>query len=144
MRRLAALALLITLSLACLATPPPQAPEYQKKFAGDPARSNADFAALGYMRTVLSAQRVYYKKAGKYATSLSQLVNKGSFTRRMVKTDRGDYTVSFRGTGKGFSLALTPKAFDAEHRAFFMNESGTLRTEALQPATGGSEVLRPE
>src|SRR5438067_13456105 len=69
---------------------------YQPKFKGDPARSDSEAAALGYMRTFLRAQRIYKKKNGHYATSLLDLAKTGSFTRRMVWTDRGDYTVKFR------------------------------------------------
>src|SRR5437899_7476841 len=69
---------------------------YQPKFKGDPARSDSEAAALGYMRTFLRAQRIYKKKNGHYATSLLELAKTGSFTRRMVSTERGDYTVKFR------------------------------------------------
>src|SRR5262249_48069416 len=82
---------------------------YQPKFRGDPARSDSEASALGYMRTVLRAQRLYKRKNGNYATSLATLVHTGSFTRRMTQTDRGDYTVSFRSHKDGFELALTPK-----------------------------------
>src|SRR5438874_4320566 len=69
---------------------------YQPKFKGDPARSDSEAAALGYMRTLLRAQNIYKKKNAHYATSLQDLSKTGSFTRRMVVTDRGDYTVKFR------------------------------------------------
>src|SRR5580765_4673304 len=69
---------------------------YQPKFKGDPARSDSEAAALGYMRTFLRAQRLYKKKYGHYATTLLDLTKTGSFTRRMAATDRGDYTVKFR------------------------------------------------
>ena len=48
------------------------------------------------MRTVLRAQKVYKKKNNKYATSLADLVHTGSFTKRMVNPDRGDYSVGFK------------------------------------------------
>src|ERR1700680_4354218 len=48
---------------------------YKAKFAGDPARSNSEAAALGYMRTVLRAQREFNKKNGQFATSLAELVH---------------------------------------------------------------------
>ena len=115
---------------------------YQPKFPGDPARSQAEAAALGYMRTVVNAQREYKKKKGGYAVSLAALVSHGSFTRRMVGTTRGDYTVSFRGTAKNFSLALAPKQADAQHRAFYVNETGVLRAEEDKPATAQSPPLK--
>ena len=34
---------------------------YQPKFKGDPARSESEANALGYMRTVIRAQQQYYK-----------------------------------------------------------------------------------
>ena len=69
---------------------------YTPKFPGDPARSDSEAAALGYMRTVLRAEKLYKRKNNHFATSLAELVHTGSFTRRMVNPDRGDYTVGFR------------------------------------------------
>ena len=57
---------------------------YQPKFKGDPARSDSEAAALGYLRTFLRAQKIYKKKNGHYATTLLDLAKTGSFTRRMV------------------------------------------------------------
>ncbi len=115
---------------------------YTPKFPGDPAHSNAEAGALGYMRTVLGAQREYKKKHGSYAPTLPALVHSGSFTKRMVSTDRGDYTVHFRSTKEGFSLGMIPKQFDAEHRAFYTDENGRIHAEAEKPATAQSEILR--
>src|SRR5215813_1758301 len=50
---------------------------YQPKFHGDPAKSDSEAAALGYMRTVLRAQKLYKKKNDRYATSLAELVHTG-------------------------------------------------------------------
>src|SRR5437588_9380617 len=82
---------------------------YKPKFPGDPARSNSEAAALGYMRTVLRAQRQFNKKNNHFATSLAELVHTGSFTKRMVNTDRGDYSVGFQGKKDSFALTMTPK-----------------------------------
>lgn len=118
------------------------AQEYKPRFRGDPARSRAEAAALGYMRTLVSAQREYKKKRGGYATSLPALVNHGSFTRRMTRTDRGEYIVSFTGRPKDYALSLTPTQFDAEHRAFFVDESGDIRVEEDKQATASSAPLK--
>ncbi len=134
MRRLMVLLLLVAWASAQVA--------YTPKFPGDPTHSNAEAAALGYMRTVLGAQREYKKKYGSYAPTLPALVHSGSFTKRMVKTDRGDYTVHFRGAHDRFSLELIPKRFDPEHRAFYTDESGRIRAEAEKPATAESEILK--
>src|SRR5579864_6655274 len=69
---------------------------YQPKFPGDPARSDSEAAALAYMRVVLRAQRLFNKQYDHFATSLAELVHSGSFTKRMVNPDRGDYAASFR------------------------------------------------
>src|SRR3954453_20209753 len=95
------------LLLSCMAASA-QTP-YQPKFAGDPAKSDSEASALGYMRTVLRAQKEYKKKYNHYATSLAALVHSGSFTKRMANPDRGDYSVGFRSKKDGFQLALTPK-----------------------------------
>src|SRR5579862_3632345 len=99
---------------------------YQPKFKGDPARSDSEANALGYMRTVIRAQKQYYKKNDKYASSLMELVHTGSFTRRMAETDRGDYHVTFHSRKDGYELTLTPKQLDTEHRSFYANEDGTI------------------
>lgn len=127
---------------------PPQQQAYQPKFKNDAARSESEFIAMAYMRTLLDAQRKYYKRHDKYAPSLYTLVGSGSFTRRMVKTDRGDYTVSFRLETKsshpGFSLQLTPKQFDSTHRAFWINETGIFHVDGDEPATAESPVLKAD
>lgn len=140
-----AIALALSLSAFAQQEPAPSpasSSTYQPKFAGDKARSNAEAAALGYMRTVVSAEKVYKKKRNSYTSSLSALVGSGSFTKRMAQTDRGDYTVSMKPKSQGYSLALTPKQFDAEHRAFYVDESGVFRAEDDKPATASSPVLK--
>jgi hypothetical protein len=128
-------------------TPPPAAPAvteppYQPKFPGDPARSGSEAAALGYMRTVIRAQREYKKKNTKFAPSLNALVHTGSFTRRMTKTDRGDYTVSFQSKKEGFELALTPKQMDAAHRSFYADEDGVIHAEEDKAASETSPTVK--
>jgi hypothetical protein len=125
------------------ASPPPA--EYKPKFKGDPARSDAEASALGYMRTLVTAEKLYYKKHNKYTRSLQELAaSPGSFTRRMTNTDRGDYLVDFQPRGKdgrGFTVTLTPKTFDTLHRAFFTDDSGVIRVDEAKPATEESPKL---
>ena len=117
---------------------------YQPKYANDPARSQSEFIALAYMRTVLDAQRLYRKKHKKYAPSLTALVGSGSFTRRMVKTDRGDYEASFHPGANHFNMEMTPKKLDSTHRAFWVSDSGYFHVEEDKPATADSPVLKPD
>jgi hypothetical protein len=115
---------------------------YQPKFKGDPARSDSEAGALGYMRTVIRAQKVYQKKNNKYAHSLSDLVHTGSFTKRMVNPDRGDYTVGFRVNKDGYDLTLTPKQIDTEHRSFYAGEDGQIHGDDQAPASDKSPVVK--
>lgn len=117
---------------------------YQPKFKGDPAKSDSEAAALGYMRTVLRAQKVYYKKNNKYAASLADLVHTGSFTKRMVNPDRGDYSVGFKANKNkdGFDLTLTPKQVDTEHRSFYSDEDGQIHADDQAPATDKSPIVK--
>jgi hypothetical protein len=119
---------------------------YQPKFKGDPARSDSEAGALGYMRTFLRAQRVYKRKNGHYATSLLDLAKTGSFTRRMVSTERGDYTVKFRPHKEKdtFELTMVPKQLDADHRSFFSDEQGTIRGDEQKEADEGSPVVKAD
>jgi hypothetical protein len=135
---MAAVITILAVSLAAAQTP------YQPKFPGDPARSDSEAAALGYMRTVLRAQHQYQKKNGHFATSLAELVHTGSFTRRMVSPDRGDYTVGFRSNkdGDSFMLTLTPKQLDAEHRSFYAEDDGKIHAEETKPADGDSPIVK--
>jgi hypothetical protein len=123
----------------------PTAPNvYQPKFPGDPARSDSEANALGYMRTVIRAQKLYQKKNDKYATSLADLVHTGNFTRRMTNTDRGDYTVDFhsRKDGEGYELTLIPKQEDADHRSFYANEDGIIHADETKTADENSPKLK--
>ena len=114
------------------AQPPAQ---YQPKFPGDPARSEAEAQALGYMRVVLRAQREYKKRHNKYADSLQSLAGTGSFTKRMAhSSERGDYTASFRTHKDGFVLTMTPKQMDGEHRSFYAEEDGAIHGDDQKPA----------
>ena len=119
---------------------------YQPKFRGDPARSDSEALALGYMRTVLRAQNAYKKKNGHYASSLLELVHTGTFTRRMVNSDRGDYTVSFRSRKKDdkdeFELALTPKQLDAQRRSFYAKEDGVIHGDETKAADEDSPPVK--
>ncbi len=104
---------------------------YQPKFKGDPARSDSEAAALGYMRTFLRAQKIYKKKNGHYATTLSDLAKTGSFTKRMASsTDRGD--------------TMVPKQQDATHRSFFSDEQGRIRADETKEADESSPVLKAD
>jgi hypothetical protein len=129
------------LALSLLA--PAQSP-YTRQFKGDPAHSSAEAAALGYMRTVTMADRLYKRKHAAYATTLAELVGHGSFTRRMINPQRGDYTVHYASTGKDYSLSLVPKQYDSAHRAFFTDDSGPIRVEDDKPATASSPKLKAD
>ena len=108
---------------------------YQPKFSGDPARSESEAQALGYMRVVLRAQREYKKRHNKFADSLESLAGTGSFTKRMARTtDRGDYTASFRTQHDGFVLTMTPKQLDGEHRSFYAEDDGAIHADDQKAA----------
>ena len=129
---------------------PPQAPgAYTPKFPGDPAHSESEAAALGYMRVVLRAEHTYKQRHSKYTTSLPQLAGTGSFTKRMsLSMDRGDYTASFRPhkarnkDEEGFVLTMTPKHMDAEHRSFYAEEDGAIHADDQKAADADSPKLK--
>jgi hypothetical protein len=144
------LAIFIILNLAAasfLALTPPlaaqtAAPAYTPKFSGDPARSDSEAAALAYMRVVLRAQHHFEKQYGHFATSLAELVHTGTFTKRMVNPDRGDYTVGFKGKKDSFVLTMTPKQLDAQHRSFYAEDDGKIHGEEDKPAGPVSPVVK--
>jgi hypothetical protein len=128
-----------------------QAPaEYKPQFAGDPAHSESEAQALGYMRVVLRAERAYKKRHDKYADSLEALAGTGSFTKRMAHTtDRGNYTASFRPhrTGpnhdrEGFVLTMTPKQMDGEHRSFYAEDDGIIHADDSKAADSNSPKVQ--
>jgi hypothetical protein len=148
---IAATGLLVAQDQSQAANPAPAqvAGNYQPKFAGDPAHSDSEAAALGYMRVVLRAEHTYKQRHGKYTTSLSQLAGTGSFTKRMsLSMDRGDYTASFRvhkarnSDEQGFLLTMTPKHMDADHRSFYAEEDGVMRGDDQKPADADSPKVR--
>jgi hypothetical protein len=129
-----------------LPTPAPVAPTpiitYQPKFPGDPARSDSEAAALAYMRVVIRAQRQFNKQYNHFATSLAELVHSGSFTKRMVNPDRGDYTAGFEGQKDSFILTMTPKQLDAQHRSFYAEDDGKIHADEEKPADAKSPVVK--
>jgi len=126
--------------LAQTSAPPQSAPApagaatpYQPKFPGDPARSDSESAAL----------KLYQKKHNQYATSLKDLINTGSFTRRMAaSTERGDYTVGFKGKKDSYVLIMTPKNLDAEHRSFYADEDGVIHGDETKAADPSSPKVK--
>src|SRR5690348_4838860 len=111
-------AVAFVLLAAMLAAQTPTTSSYQPKFKGDPARSDSEAAALGYLRTFLRAQKIYKKKNDHFATSLMELAKTGSFTRRMASsTNRGDYTVKFTPHKEKdtFEILMTPRQLDSTH-----------------------------
>lgn len=117
--------------------------QYQPKFPGDPARSESEARALGYMRVVLRAEREYKKRHNKFADSLESLAGTGSFTKRMAHTtDRGDYTASFRPHHDGFVLTLTPKQLDNEHRSFYAEDDGVIHGDDQKAADMDSPKVK--
>ncbi|MFZ1140160.1 MAG: hypothetical protein WAN76_13330 [Candidatus Sulfotelmatobacter sp.] len=123
-------------------TPATQAPAYQPKFPGDPARSDSEAAALAYMRVVLRAQRRFNKQYDHFATSLAELVHSGSFTKRMVNPDRGDYTANFKGKKDSFVLTMNPKNLDAQHRSFYAEDDGKIHSDEAKAADASSPVVK--
>jgi hypothetical protein len=127
---------------------------YQPKFKGDPARSDSEAAALGYLRTFLRAQKIYKKKNDHFATSLMDLSKTGSFTRRMASsTNRGDYTVKFTPHKEKdtFEILMTPKQIDSTHRSFYAKDEGTpkredgaIRVDEQKDADEHSPILKPD
>ena len=122
----------------------PQAPAatYQPKFRGDPARSDSEAAALAYMRVVIRAQHQFDKQYNHFATSLAELVHSGSFTKRMVNPDRGDYTASFEGQKDSFILTMTPKQLDAQHRSFYAEDDFKIHADETKAADENSPVVK--
>jgi hypothetical protein len=121
-----------------------QAPTgYQPKFKGDPARSDSEAQALGYMRVVLRAEHAYKKKHDKFADSLESLAGSGSFTKRMAhSTDRGDYTASFHTHKDGFVLTMTPSHQDSDHRSFYAEDDGIIHADDQKPADANSPKVQ--
>ncbi len=115
---------------------------YQPKFPGDPARSDSEAAALAYMRVVIRAQRQFNKQYDHFATSLAELVHSGSFTKRMVNPDRGDYTVTFEGKKDSFVLTMMPKQLDATHRSFYAEDDGKIHADEEKPADDKSPIVK--
>ena len=151
MKRPALILLLSFVLAACVVaqqTPPAATPDqttvptYTPKFKGDPARSDSEAAALAYMRVVIRAQKQFNKQYDHYATSLNELVHSGSFTKRMVDPNRGDYTASFKGKKDSYVLTMTPKTLDAQHRSFYAEDDGKIHGDETKPADATSPIVK--
>lgn len=139
----AKLAILAVLAASTAGLVLAQAPAYQPKFPGDPAKSESEAQALAYMRVVLRAEHQYKKRHDKYADSLHTLAGTGTFTRRMAASNqRGDYTAGFRPHKDGFVLTMTPKQMDAEHRSFYAEEDGVIHGDDQKAADASSPKVR--
>jgi hypothetical protein len=119
----------------------PPATTYQPKFPGDPAHSDSEAEALAYMRVVMRSELLFNKHYHHYAATLADLVHTGTFTKRMVNPDRGDYHVSFEGKDDSFMITMSPNSLDAQHRSFFGNEDGKIHADDQKPADDKSPVI---
>jgi hypothetical protein len=149
-RTLSLIAIVLVLELCFASVPlhaqtsptPQSSTTYQPKFHGDPARSDSEAAALAYMRVVIRAQRQFNKQYGHFATALTELVHSGSFTKRMVNPDRGDYSAGFKGKKDSFVLTMTPNHLDAEHRSFYAEDDGVIHADESKAADADSPVVK--
>ena len=141
---LRAFSLIIAIHLACgILLPAQTQATYQPKFPGDPAHSDSEAQALGYMRVVIRAQKTYKKRHDKFAASLPDLGGTESFTKRMARsTDRGDYTIGFRSHKEGYILTATPKQMDGDHRSFYAEEDGVIHADDQKAADSTSPRLK--
>jgi hypothetical protein len=140
-------ALILTVAVPLIAqqsdaSPQVPASTYTPKFKGDPAHSDSEAAALAYMRVVIRAQHQFNKQYSHYATTLADLVHSGSFTKRMVNPDRGDYTASFKGKKDSYMLTMTPSHMDADHRSFYAEDDGKIHADDSKPADADSPVVK--
>lgn len=119
---------------------------YQPKYKGDPARSDSEAVAIAYVKTFLRAQHAYKKKNQRFATSLLELRKTGSFTPRMANPDRGDYTVKFKANKEKdtFEITMVPKQIAPDHRSFYSDNEGKIRTDEQNEANEGSPLLKAE
>lgn len=141
-RRLASLLLALAFASGVAASAQTPTP-YQPKFSGDPARSEAEAQALGYLRVVIRAQKTYKKRHDKYASSLLALAGTESFTKRMAtSTERGDYSIGFRSQKDGYMLTATPKQVDTEHRSFYAEEDGVIHADEEKAADSNSPRIK--
>jgi len=115
---------------------------YTPKFPGDPARSDSEAAALAYMRVVIRAQKQFNKQYTHFAVTLPELVHSGSFTKRMVDPNRGDYTAGFKGKTDSYILTMSPKFMDAQHRSFYAEDDGKIHADETKPADADSPVVK--
>ncbi len=115
---------------------------YTPKYKGDPAQSDSEFAALAYMRVVIRAEKQFNKQYGHYALTLNELVHSGTFTKRMVNPNRGDYTVGYKGKKDSYILTMMPKTLDGAHRSFYAEDDGKIHADDSKPADKDSPVVR--
>jgi hypothetical protein len=121
----------------------PPSGTYQPKFPGDPARSDSEAQALGYVRVVLRAEREYKKRHDKYTDTLEGLAGTASFTKRMANsTDRGDYTASYRIHKDGFVFTMTPHQMDGNHRSFYSEEDYVIHADDQKAADINSPKIK--
>ena len=115
---------------------------YQPKFPGDPARSDSEAAALGYMRTVLRAQHQYEKKNGtlrlRWQSWCTPVRLPAGWSIPIVAT----YPVGFRSHKDGFVLTLTPKQLSADHRSFYAEDDGKIHAEETKAADEDSPIVK--
>ena len=132
--------------MALAQTPAEAASQYKPQFAGDPARSESEAQALGYMRVVLRA-RTRIQETAWQVSRIHWRRWRGRHPSPSVwrtRTDRGDYMAASasRCTTRGFVLTMTPKQMDSEHRSFYAEEDGVIHADDQKAADSDSPKVK--
>jgi hypothetical protein len=122
--------------------------------AGEPASASAlaqEIGAIQQVRTLLSAQTMYYSQFGRYATKLEELgpPAKGSSpsgaAADLIPADlaggvRNGYRFTLAGSATAFTIHADPLKYpETGRRSFFSDESLVIRqNRGAAPATAAS------
>lgn len=109
-----------------------------------PEPTAAEMAAIQALKSVVTAQKVYKSRNGRYAEHLYQLGPTDARLLPPVLAATGKiagYQLRLRGYGDSYQLSADPPQ-GSNQRFFFSDKSEVVRESRDAPATASSEPLR--
>ena len=104
---------------------------------------STEAAAVGTIRSVLSAETTFNTQKGRYSQDFSEMTTavppylNGDWAKA-----RGGYVFTLGGTDVNFTVTANPQTFGIEgNRGFFCDASGVIRTEYGTSATAASTPI---
>lgn len=108
----------------------------------NPIRAANEAAAIGAVRTLLTAEKVYWTTGGRWRYGdLGELRNEKLIDAPLASGYRHGYNFVLSTAGAGFTITATPTSDRTGTRSFYADDSGIIRGRAGAGAGAGDPPI---